>query len=78
MKWEGGHMPPIPSPLGASECCSIFNVYQHYLEAIPTKFLVNHDNKQDTDIICCFGQNLYVDRGVGVIYRPPTLLISHI
>ena len=41
MKWEGGHMPPIPSPLGAFECGSIFNVYQHYLEAIPTKFLVS-------------------------------------
>ena len=41
MKWEGGHMPPISSPLRAFECGSIFNVYQHYLEAIPTKFLVS-------------------------------------
>ena len=42
MKWEGGHMPPppIPSPLGAFQCGSIFNIYQHFLEAIPTKFLV--------------------------------------
>ena len=41
IKWEGGHMPPIPRPLGAFECGSIFNTYQHYLEAIPTKFLVS-------------------------------------
>ena len=37
MKWEGGHMPPFPTPLGAFECGSIFNINQHYLEAIPTK-----------------------------------------
>ena len=33
-------MPPIPTPLGAFECGSIFNIYQPYLEAIPTKFHV--------------------------------------
>ena len=30
-------MPPIPTPLGEFACGSIFNIYQHYLEAIPTK-----------------------------------------
>ena len=30
-------MPPVPTPLGAFECGSIFNIYQLYLEAIPTK-----------------------------------------
>ena len=29
-------MPPIPSPR-RFECGSIFNIYQSYLEAIPTK-----------------------------------------
>ena len=35
MKWEGGHMPPIPYPLEAFESSSISNTNQHYLEAIP-------------------------------------------
>ena len=30
-------MPPVPTPLGAFECGSIFYIYQLYLEAIPTK-----------------------------------------
>ena len=34
-------MPPISSPLGTFEYGSIFNIYQHYLEASPTKFLVS-------------------------------------
>ena len=29
-------MPPILAPL--LECFSLFNIYQHYLEAIPSKF----------------------------------------
>ena len=41
MKWEGGHMAPILTPLGAFETFSMFNIYQHYLEAIPTKFHVS-------------------------------------
>ena len=41
MKWEGGHIPPIPYPLGAFESISIFNTNQHYLEAIPSKFHVS-------------------------------------
>ena len=31
-------MPPIPTPLGAFKCGSIFNIYQPYLKDIPTKF----------------------------------------
>ena len=58
MKWEGGHMPPIPYHLGAFESSSISNTNQHYLEAIPSKFHVYHNNKQDTGIVCCFGQKL--------------------
>ena len=40
-------MPPIPTPLGAFECGSIFDIYQPYLEAIPTKFhvLINITSK---------------------------------
>ena len=78
MKWEGGHMPPIPSPLGAFECGSIFNIYQHYLGAIPTKFLVL--NIITSKILISFAVWLKSlgGKGVGVIYRPPTLLISHI
>ena len=34
-------MSPIPTPLGAFECCSIFIIYQPYLEAIPSKFHVS-------------------------------------
>ena len=34
-------MPPLPTPLGAFECGSIFNIYQTYLEAIRTKFHVS-------------------------------------
>ena len=34
-------MPPILAPLGTFECFSIFNIYQHYLEAIPSKFHVS-------------------------------------
>ena len=41
MKWEGGHMPPIPYPLGAFESSSISNNNQHYLEAIPSQFHVS-------------------------------------
>ena len=41
MKWEGGHMPLIPYPLGAFENSSISNTNQHYLEAIPSKFHVS-------------------------------------
>ena len=41
MKWEGGHMPPIPYPLGAFESGSISNTNQHYIEAIPPKFHVS-------------------------------------
>ena len=41
MKWEEGHMPPIPTLLVAFNCCSIFDIYQHYLEVIPSKFLVS-------------------------------------
>ena len=37
MKREGWHMPPFPTHLGVFECGSIFNINQHYLEAIPTK-----------------------------------------
>ena len=36
-----GHMPPIPSPLGAFGCGSIFDIYQPYLKAIPPKFHVS-------------------------------------
>ena len=58
IKWEGGHMPPILYHLGAFESSSISNTNQHYLEAIPSKFHVYHNNKQDTGIVCCFSQNL--------------------
>ena len=34
-------MPPIPYPLGAFECGSIFDIYQPYLEAILTKVHVS-------------------------------------
>ena len=34
-------MVPILTPLGAFECFSMFNIYQHYLEAIPSKFHVS-------------------------------------
>ena len=34
-------MPPISIPLGAFECGSIFNTYQSYLEAVPSKFHVS-------------------------------------
>ena len=34
-------MPPIPNPLGAFECGSIFNIYQPYLESIPFNFHVS-------------------------------------
>ena len=34
-------MLPIPTPLGAFECGSIFNIHQLYLEAIPSKFYVS-------------------------------------
>ena len=30
-------MPPILAPLGTFKCFSIFNIHQHYLEAIPSK-----------------------------------------
>ena len=51
-------MPPIPYHLGAFESSSISNTNQHYLEVIPSKFHVDHNKKQDTGIVCCFGQNL--------------------
>ena len=51
-------MPPIPYHLEAFESSSISNTNQHYLEAIPSKFHVYHNNKQDTGIVCCFGQNV--------------------
>ena len=34
-------MPPILTPLGAFECGTIFDIYQPYLEAIPTNFHVS-------------------------------------
>ena len=34
-------MPPILAPLGIFECFSIFDIHQHYLEAIPSKFHVS-------------------------------------
>ena len=33
--------PPILAPLGTFECFFIFNIYQHYLEAIPSKSYVS-------------------------------------
>ena len=33
-------MPPIPTPLGAFESGSIFDIHQPYLEAIPSIFHV--------------------------------------
>ena len=41
MKWEWGHMPPIPYPLVAFESGFISNTNQHHLEAIPSKFRVS-------------------------------------
>ena len=59
MTWEGGHMPPIHSPLGAFECGSIFYIYQSYVEAKSYQMsCINHNIKQDTDMIFYFGQNL--------------------
>ena len=34
-------MPPILAPLGIFECFSIFDIHQHYLEAIPSIFHVS-------------------------------------
>ena len=41
MKWEGAYAPHPPPPPGAFECGSIINIYQPYLEAIPSKFHVS-------------------------------------
>ena len=42
MKCKGGICPPFPPPPpGAFECVFIFDIYQHYLEAIPTEFHVS-------------------------------------
>ena len=76
MKWEGGHMPPIPSPLGAFECG--FYTYQHYLEAIPIKFLVSTIITSRILISFALLTKISSGKGVGVIYQAPTLLISHI
>ena len=58
MTWEGGHMPPNHSPLGAFENGSIF-IDQSYVEAKSYQMsCINHNIKQDTDIIFYFGQNL--------------------
>ena len=72
-------MPPIPTLLGAFEYGSIFDIYQHYLEAIPTKFLTL--TIVTSKILISFAVLAKISRwrgGWGNIYRPPTLLISHI
>ena len=38
---DGATLNTPPTPLGALECGSIFNIYQHYLEALPSKFHVS-------------------------------------
>ena len=54
-----GAYAPIHSPLGAFECGSIFYIYQSYVEAKSYQMsCINHNIKQDTDIIFYFGQNL--------------------
>ena len=65
-------MPPISSPLGAFECGSIFNIYQHYLEAIPTKFLVLTiiTSKILISLILLFWPKFQGGKGFRVIYRP--------
>ena len=57
--------PPSFTPLIlAFEFSSIFDIYQSYVEANSYQMsCINHNNKQDTDIIFHFGQNLWVERG---------------
>ena len=65
MKWEGGHMAPILTPLGAFESFSMFNIYQHYLEAIPTKFHVSSYYPLAVLIlVVCTRYDLYCNRTI--------------
>ena len=61
-----------------NECGSIFNIYQHYLEAIPTKFDVSIMITSMMLISFAGWPKSLGGKGIGVIYRPPTFLISHI
>ena len=61
-------MPPIPTPLGAFKCGSIFNIYQPYLEAIPTKFHVSIIITSQLLISFAVLVKISMWKGVGVIY----------
>ena len=71
-------MPPIPTPLGAFECGSIFNIYQPYLKDIPTKFQLSTVLTSKILISFAVLAKISTWKRLRVIYRPPTFLISHI
>ena len=73
-------MPPIPYPLGAFECGSIFDIYQPYLEAIPTKFHVSIiiTSKLLISLIAVLGKISMWKGGWGNILTPYTSNVSYL
>ena len=62
----------------AFEYSSIFDIHQTYIEANSYQMsCINHNNKQDTDIIFQFWAKSLGVKGVGPIYRPHTFMMSH-